>query len=81
MQSCSRPLLTAIARPQHGLMMMTLKPTPVPVEEAFAAIKAGIDALPPGTKMFLNSSERLLLISSVAQTHARHLQASSMDRA
>lgn len=24
-------------------------------EEAFASIKAGIDALPPGVKMFLNS--------------------------
>jgi pyridoxine 4-dehydrogenase len=34
---------------------MTWKPTPVPDEEAFAAIKAGIDALPPGVKMFLNS--------------------------
>src|SRR6266851_8842277 len=42
---------------QHGLMMMTVKPTPVPDEEAFAAIKAGIDALPPGAKMFLNSGE------------------------
>jgi pyridoxine 4-dehydrogenase len=36
-------------------MMMTWKPTPVPDEEAFGAIKAGIDALPPGTKMFINS--------------------------
>lgn len=35
--------------------MMTWKPTPVPDEDAFAAIKAGIDALPPGVKMFLNS--------------------------
>jgi pyridoxine 4-dehydrogenase len=36
-------------------MMMTTKPTPVPDEEAFAAIKAGVDTLPPGVKMFLNS--------------------------
>jgi pyridoxine 4-dehydrogenase len=36
-------------------MMMTWKPTPVPDEEAFAAIKAGIDALPPGVKMIINS--------------------------
>ena len=36
-------------------MGMTAKPTPVPDEEAFAAIKAGIDTLPPGVKMFLNS--------------------------
>ena len=31
------------------------KPTPVPDEDCFASIKAGIDALPPGAKMFLNS--------------------------
>ena len=36
-------------------MGMTAKPTPVPDEDAFAAIKAGIDSLPPGVKMFLNS--------------------------
>ncbi|KAI9456301.1 aldo/keto reductase [Russula earlei] len=46
-----------LAKVGHGLMMMTWKPTPVPDEEAFAAIKAGIDALPPGAKMFLNSGE------------------------
>jgi hypothetical protein len=36
-------------------MMMTCKPTPVPDEEAFAAIKAGIDDAPSGAKVFLNS--------------------------
>ncbi|KAI0313922.1 aldo/keto reductase [Amylostereum chailletii] len=41
----------------HGLMMMTWKPTPVPEEQAFAAIKAGIDTLPPGTKMMLNAGQ------------------------
>ncbi|KAI0278907.1 Aldo/keto reductase family-domain-containing protein [Russula brevipes] len=46
-----------VAKVAHGLMMMTWKPTPVPDEEAFAAIKAGVDALPPGVKMFLNSGE------------------------
>ncbi|KAH9961500.1 aldo/keto reductase [Russula dissimulans] len=46
-----------VAKVGHGLMMMTWKPTPIPDEEAFATIKAGIDALPPGTKMFLNSGE------------------------
>jgi hypothetical protein len=30
-------------------------PTPVPDEQCFEAIKAGVDALPPGTKMFLNA--------------------------
>jgi len=42
--------------PQHGLMMMTWKPTAVTDEEAFAAIKAGMDALPPGVKMYFHSS-------------------------
>ncbi|KAI0001692.1 NADP-dependent oxidoreductase domain-containing protein [Russula vinacea] len=46
-----------VAKVGHGLMMMTWRPTPVPDEEAFAAIKAGIDSLPPGVKMFLNSGE------------------------
>ncbi|CCM02342.1 uncharacterized protein FIBRA_04436 [Fibroporia radiculosa] len=31
--------------------------SPAPDEECFEAIKAGIDALPPGVKMFLNSGE------------------------
>ncbi|KAF9246213.1 NADP-dependent oxidoreductase domain-containing protein [Melanogaster broomeanus] len=30
---------------------------PVPDEQCFNAIKAGIDALPPGTKMFINGGE------------------------
>ncbi|KAI0251558.1 aldo/keto reductase [Lactifluus subvellereus] len=46
-----------IGKTAHGLMMMTWKPTPVPDEDCFAAIKAGIDALPPGAKMMLNSGE------------------------
>jgi len=46
-----------VAKVGHGLMMMTWKPTATPDEEAFAAIKAGVDALPPGTKMFINSGE------------------------
>jgi len=36
---------------------MTWKLIPVSDEEAFASIKAGIEALPPGMKMFLNSGE------------------------
>ncbi|KAG1877853.1 Aldo/keto reductase [Suillus subalutaceus] len=32
-------------------------PEPVPDEQCFEAIKAGVDALPPGTKMFLNGGE------------------------
>ncbi|KAI0278343.1 aldo/keto reductase [Russula aff. rugulosa BPL654] len=41
----------------HGLMMMTWRNPPVPDEEAFVSLKAGMDGLPPGTKMFLNSGE------------------------
>ncbi|KAI0247401.1 aldo/keto reductase [Lactifluus subvellereus] len=41
----------------HGLMMMTWRDPPVSDEEAFAALKAGMDGLPPGTKVFLNSGE------------------------
>ncbi|KAH0830112.1 NADP-dependent oxidoreductase domain-containing protein [Lanmaoa asiatica] len=36
---------------------MTWREIPVPDEECFEAIKAGIDALPPGVKMFLNGGE------------------------
>ncbi|KAG6379391.1 NADP-dependent oxidoreductase domain-containing protein [Boletus reticuloceps] len=32
-------------------------PDPVPDEQCFEAIKSGIDALPPGAKMFLNGGE------------------------
>jgi pyridoxine 4-dehydrogenase len=46
-----------VAKVGHGLMMMTWKPVATPDEDAFAAIKAGIDSLPPGAKMFLNSGE------------------------
>lgn len=41
----------------HGLMYMTWKPTPVPDELCFAAMKTTIDALPDGAKAFFNSSE------------------------
>ncbi|PCH38101.1 aldo/keto reductase [Wolfiporia cocos MD-104 SS10] len=48
-----------VGRVAHGIMMMTLRDptTPLSDEEAFEAIKAGVDALPPGTKAFLNSGE------------------------
>jgi len=41
----------------HGLMLMTWKATPVPDDQCFESIKAGIDALPEGAVQFLNSSE------------------------
>ena len=40
---------------QPGLMMLTWTANPVSYEQAFDAIKAGVDSLPPGVKMFLNS--------------------------
>jgi hypothetical protein len=52
-------------------MMMTWKPTSVPDEDAFAAIKAGIDTLPPGVKMLLNSGTWVLIrYRRCLQTHA-----------
>jgi len=46
-----------LAKVGHGLMMMTWKPTPVPDEQCFEAIKASLDSVPPGAKMLLNSGE------------------------
>ncbi|KAG2351618.1 hypothetical protein BDR07DRAFT_1500805 [Suillus spraguei] len=43
-----------VGKVAHGLMMMTWTPEPIADEQCFEAIKAGVDALPPGTKMFLN---------------------------
>ncbi|KAF5367490.1 hypothetical protein D9758_003748 [Tetrapyrgos nigripes] len=46
-----------VARISHGLMMMTTAVDPVPDEVCFEAIKAGVDALPPGVKAFLNTAD------------------------
>ncbi|OBZ75834.1 Pyridoxal reductase [Grifola frondosa] len=48
-----------VGKVAHGLMMMTWRDPkyPLPDQEAFEAIKAGVDALPPGAKMFINSGE------------------------
>ncbi|KAI0666495.1 aldo/keto reductase, partial [Trametes maxima] len=48
-----------VAKVAHGLMTMTYAHAlrGVPDEQAFESIKSGIDALPPGAKMMLNSSE------------------------
>ncbi|KAF9790382.1 aldo/keto reductase [Thelephora terrestris] len=40
-----------------GLMRLTWTPNPVPYDQAFDAIKAAIDAMPAGVKLFLNSGE------------------------
>ncbi|KII88651.1 hypothetical protein PLICRDRAFT_176211 [Plicaturopsis crispa FD-325 SS-3] len=46
-----------VAKTGLGVMGMTWTPNPVPDEQAFAAIKAGIDATPAGAKLLLNSGE------------------------
>ena len=40
---------------QYRRLSPSWRNPPVPDEEAFASLKAGMDSLPPGTKMFLNS--------------------------
>ncbi|KAJ6543812.1 NADP-dependent oxidoreductase domain-containing protein [Mycena sp. CBHHK59/15] len=50
----------------HGLMMMTATMsnwTSAREEQCFESIKAGVDALPPGTKIFLNSGKTIELLS------------------
>ncbi|KIK56338.1 hypothetical protein GYMLUDRAFT_204781 [Collybiopsis luxurians FD-317 M1] len=48
---------TLVGRVAHGLLGLTRTMKSIGDEQAFEAIKAGVDALPPGTKMFLNSAE------------------------
>jgi hypothetical protein len=40
---------------QHRCVLHSFRDPVVSDEEAFASLKAGMDNLPPGTKMFLNS--------------------------
>jgi len=40
-----------------GVMMLTWTPNPVPYDQAFEAIKAAVDAMPSGVKLFINSGE------------------------
>ncbi|KAG6333124.1 hypothetical protein ID866_5964 [Astraeus odoratus] len=46
-----------VGKVAHGLMSMTTGKEVVPDEQCFEAIKAGVDRLPPGVKMFLNGGE------------------------
>ncbi|EPT06153.1 hypothetical protein FOMPIDRAFT_83774 [Fomitopsis schrenkii] len=47
-----------VGKVAHGLMTMTMTASiQHPDEELFEAIKAGVDALPPGAKMVLNSAQ------------------------
>ncbi|KAI0751224.1 aldo/keto reductase [Daedaleopsis nitida] len=45
-----------VTKVSHGLMTMTAV-NPVSDKQAFESIKSGVDALPPRTKMMLNSAE------------------------
>ncbi|KAK7044578.1 Aldo/keto reductase [Favolaschia claudopus] len=46
-----------VGRVAHGLMTMHLRATELSDEICFASIKAGVDRLPPGVKMILNSGD------------------------
>ncbi|KAK7039576.1 Aldo/keto reductase [Favolaschia claudopus] len=46
-----------VGRVAHGLMTMHLRATELPDEVCFASIKAGVDRLPSGVKMILNSGD------------------------
>ncbi|KAJ7037912.1 aldo/keto reductase, partial [Mycena alexandri] len=46
-----------VGRIAHGLMMMGRTPDTTNDEIYFNSIKAGVDSLPPGAKIFLNSAE------------------------
>ncbi|KAL1939742.1 hypothetical protein VTO73DRAFT_9775 [Trametes versicolor] len=46
-----------VAKVAHGLMSMSWVPKPVSDEQAFEAIKAGLDTLPAGAKLILNSAQ------------------------
>ncbi|KAH9853952.1 NADP-dependent oxidoreductase domain-containing protein [Lenzites betulinus] len=46
-----------VAKVAHGLMTMTVGKEAISDEQAFESIRSGVDALPPGAKMLLNSAE------------------------
>ncbi|KAK7044552.1 Aldo/keto reductase [Favolaschia claudopus] len=46
-----------VGRVAHGLMTMHLRMSELSDDVCFASIKAGVDRLPAGTKMFLNSGD------------------------
>lgn len=48
-------------------MLHRLRAEPLPDEEAFEAIKAGVDAMPPGVKMMLNAGEHSTSARMVAR--------------
>ncbi|KAF8742234.1 Aldo kereductase, partial [Rhizoctonia solani] len=48
---------TPIVKIGHGLMSMSWVPEPPPDEQCFESIIAGINAAPPGVKVFLNAGE------------------------
>lgn len=68
--SCSRP---------HAFVHRWT-PTPTPDEVAFEAIKAGIDSMPPGVKMILNSGEHAARVLASSVQIFTNFQASSTLR-
>jgi hypothetical protein len=70
----------SVYHPQHGLMKMTWTPRPVGDEQAFEAIKAGIDALPQGVKAFLNGGPCSGPWVSISFLSGLAFQANSMDQ-
>jgi hypothetical protein len=65
---------------QHRCVLHSFRDPVVSDEEAFASLKAGMDSLPPGTKMFLNSGAYTSGPISVGHTNdlIQNEQASSM---
>jgi hypothetical protein len=46
-------------------MLLTFTPKPVPYNQAFDAIKAAIDAMPAGVKLFINSGTSAVYLQTV----------------
>jgi pyridoxine 4-dehydrogenase len=46
----------------YSQLLNSANPNAVPDEVCFGAIKAGVDALPPGVKAFLNTGECLVVL-------------------
>jgi len=60
--------------------MLTWTPNPVPYDQAFDAIKAAIDAMPAGVKLFINSGAFAVYLPTFQVRHSPGFQASSMAK-
>lgn len=59
-------------------MLLTMTPDPVPYDQAFDAIKAAVDAMPAGVKLFINSGTSGVCVLSSRICPSLSLQASFM---